>query len=700
MQLTPEIRAFLTQHAASDTTRLLLSAARYPGIDMRWAVEQIEARRQLRNKLPEWFANDNLVMGGRIPAEQCSSEQTARYKRQLVVGETLADLTGGMGVDCYYMSRGLRRAIYTERQAHLCEAARNNFVALGADNIEVREGDAFTLAIPTVDTLYLDPARRAHDGSRVYDLADCEPNVIGHHDELLRHCKRLIIKISPMADVARVLQQLAGVSEIHVVAVRNECKELLVVIDAALANENPTPTIHCIDFRAADELRFDFTLSDEQAAPISLFSADDVAAASYLYEPDVTLLKAGAFRLPCARLGVWKADVNSHLYLSGTLANNFPGRTFKIEETMTFSSKTLKTLAKAIPQANIATRNFPLSADELRRRSGIRDGGETYLFGTTLAGLGAWLMRCRKVLILLLLCAVLPTLAIARTKKKKNATRPSVESILQGVQMGAPCQWLSGSEFLYLDSALNAALQPQVTDAQYDTVCFSNTRWTFDGILSEEDWMGQQRMMLIFRSPQGRQYRFATGRLMQQMTDTTYRPALPSLCALQPIRECDRRLRGQEFYLLINDERLLTADSTLRLEKFVKVRIDSVTVGTELAPLHVWFTHPQGGGIAASVMTSLPDSRENATSAAIQKYFSANDPYLRYPNITAEVWAMIRANQVRIDMTQEEVRLALGRPQRYEHFNTKGGMIERWHYADRRLLEFIDGRLRRVAIER
>ncbi len=699
MQLSPEIRAFLTQHAASDTTRLLLSAARYPGIDMRWAVEQIEARRQLRNKLPEWFANDALIMGGRIPAEQCSSEQTARYKRQLVVGGTLADLTGGMGVDCYYMSRGLDHAIYVERQTHLCEAARNNFAALGADNIEVREGDAFASAIPDVDTLYLDPARRAHDGSRVYDLADCEPNVVIHREELLRHCKRLIVKLSPMADVARVLQQLPGVGEVHVVAVRNECKELLVVMDAALANENLTPTVHCTDFRTGDVIHFDFQWSDEEASAINLLP--EGAEARYLYEPDVTLLKAGAFRLPCERYGVWKADMNSHLYLSGAFADGFPGRTFKIEETMIFSSKTIKTLAKTLPQANIATRNFPLSADALRRRSGIRDGGVTYLFGTTLAGLGARLMRCSKVLILVLMCAMIPALATARNKKKKTEpATPNIETLLRGVQMAAPCQWLRGSEFLYLDSALNATLQPQIPDAKYDTACFRNTIWTFDGILSEEDWMGQQRMMLQFRSPQGRMYRYATGRLMKQMTDTTYRPALSSLCALDPIRECDRRLRGREFYLLINDDRLFTADSSLRLEKFVKVRIDSVTVGSELAPLHVWLTHPQGGGTTASVMTSLPESRENATSAAIQKYFSANDPYLRYPNITAEVWALIRANQVRIDMSLEEVRLALGRPQRYEHFNTKGGMIERWHYADRRLLEFIDGRLRRVAIER
>ncbi len=208
--------------------------------------------------------------------------------------------------------------------------------------------------------------------------------------------------------------------------------------------------------------------------------------------------------------------------------------------------------------------------------------------------------------------------------------------------------------------------------------------------------MGQQCMQLQFRSPQGRKYRFKTGRLMSQLNDTTYHPALTSLVALPPIEACDQRLKGRRFYLLINDERCMMADSLL-LEKFVPVTIDSVTVGTELAPLRIWFTHPQGRG---SVLTSLPGSRENATSTPVQRFFSIDDPYRKYPNITADVWALIRSNQIKIGMTLEEVRLALGRPQRFEHYDTKGGMVERWHYADRKLLEFIDGRLRRAAIER
>lgn len=703
IQITSEMRSFLSEHANDDTTRLLLSASRYPGIDVRWAVEQIEARKQLRIKLPEWYDRaGDLIFGGRVPAEQCSSEQTARYKRQLVVGHSLCDLTSGMGVDLYYMSRGLDRAIYTERQAHLCDAARHNFPVLGANNIEVREGDAFELGIPEVDTLYLDPARRASDGSRVYDLADCEPNVVALREELLRHCQRLIIKISPMADLKRVLEQMPGICEIHIVAVKNECKELLLVLDNQVGLQqsvvSQNPIIYCVDFRTNDEIRFRFHMNEELAlsqSPIHKTETSNLKNQNYLYEPDVTLLKAGAFKILELRYNVCQVDRNSHLYVSEDRVDDFPGRIFAIDDKMEFSSKVLNRLKSEIPQANIATRNFPLAVEDLRKRSGIKDGGDCYLFGTTVRNLGACLFRCHKAL-LLTLVLLLAMSSSVYARKKKNVVSPSVESLVCDVRSESPCFWTQGSRFLYLDSLLTPMLTPQMPDPSFDTLCFARSIWTFDGILSEEDWMGQQRMMLQFRSPQNRLYRFSTGRLMKQMNDTTYHPALSSLIALEPIEECNRRLRGQQLYLLINDERCLTSDSLL-LEKFVPVTIDSVTAGKEIAPLHVWFTHPQGRG---SVLTSLPGSRENATSTPLHKFFSVEDPYVAYPNISAEIWLLIRSNKLKIDMTLEEVRLSLGRPQRYEHYNTKGGMIERWHYADRKVLDFIDGRLRRVAIER
>ena len=390
---TPQIQAFIYAHQDDDPAQLMLQAARYPDMDVRFAAEQIAARKQIRTKLPEWYALSALIMGGRIPAEQCSSQQTAEYKKRLVVGDSLADMTGGMGVDLYYMSRGLQKAIYVERQSHLCEAAQHNFEALGADNIEVVEGDALSVA-PSADTIYLDPARRAQNGSRVYDLEDCEPNVVALRDELLARCRRLVVKISPMADLKRVLRQVPGISEVHVVAVKGECKELLLVLNSAdKQGADGDVKIFCVDYKNEGMTEFSFSLEEEEGT-VSLF-ADSLCR--YLYEPNVAIMKGGAFRCVGNRHELKKIEVNSHLYTSDVLHEEFPGRIFEVEEVLPFSSKCLKTLKRSIPKANITTRNFPLTADALRAKAGVKDGGDIYLFATTLKGGEPCLLRCHKV---------------------------------------------------------------------------------------------------------------------------------------------------------------------------------------------------------------------------------------------------------------------------------------------------------------
>ncbi len=391
MTFTTELREFIIQHKDDDTDSLLLSAKRYPDIDVPYAVDQIEARRRLKNKLPEWYAvSDDLIMGGRIPAEQCSSEVTAKYKRSLVLGESLCDLTGGMGVDLYYMSRGLKSAIYTERQHHLCEAAEHNFNVLGADNITIHEGDGRELPIPDVDTIYLDPARRAGDGSRVYEVSDCEPNIIEWQDELLSHCKRLVTKLSPMADIQRTVERLHNVTDIHVVAVKGECKEVLMVQSSEPSTDDIN--IHCVDFVTEGILEHHYRLNDETEASAT-YCGENVS--SYLYEPDVTLMKSHAFRHICKVYGVDKLDADVHLYTSNSLVDNFPGRRFVVEEELDFSSKMLKTIKRNIPQANITSRGFVLTADELRKRAGIKDGGSVYLFACTVMGRKV-IVKCKK----------------------------------------------------------------------------------------------------------------------------------------------------------------------------------------------------------------------------------------------------------------------------------------------------------------
>ncbi len=394
MNWTPELRDFIQEHINDDTAELLLAARKYPDIDVPFVVEQIEARRRLKGKLPEWYENKDIIMGGRVPAEQCSSELTARYKQSIVKGESLCDMTGGMGVDFWYMSEGMERAIYTERNEELCSIAKHNFQVLQTLRPEyvIRCGDGRELPIPSVDIIYLDPARRAGDGSRVYAMEDCEPNIVEWQDELLKHAKMVLVKLSPMVDLTDVLRKLKGVKELHIVGVKNECKEILVKAhafdDSACAG---CVEVHCVDFLTSGKIEYVFSLLGGME-----ISLTDGGVKRHLYEPDVTLMKAGAFGSLCARYPVWQLDVDTHLMTSDEWIPEFPGRVFEVEEMIPFSSKVLKRLKKEIPHANIAVRNFVMTADELRKKTGIKDGGEVYLFGAKVKDMGQMLLKCRK----------------------------------------------------------------------------------------------------------------------------------------------------------------------------------------------------------------------------------------------------------------------------------------------------------------
>jgi len=404
---TNEIKQFIADHLTDDMARLLLSAHRYPGIDVPFAVEQIEARRRLRTKLPEWYAEADLIMGGRIPAEQCSSETTARFKRQIMLEDarSLCDMTGGMGVDFWYMSRNLDFAVYTERQPQLCEAARHNFDVLSSKEaspvtrIIVREGLSTELPIPDVDVIYLDPARRSNDGSRIYEISDCEPDVVAWQDELLSHCRQLITKVSPMADIKRTISRLKSVTGVYVLSVKGECKELLVVQQpgASASHGRVKYKIDCLDFFADRTIEFKFSHDEDPETAIR----DAVRLASslgaYFYEPDVSVMKAQAFDALLSEYDVQMLDVDCHYFTSSQMISDFPGRIFAIDEQLEFSSRSLKKLRSRIPQANIAVRDFPLASEEFRRRTGIRDGGEVYLFGASLHSVGPILIRCHKI---------------------------------------------------------------------------------------------------------------------------------------------------------------------------------------------------------------------------------------------------------------------------------------------------------------
>jgi hypothetical protein len=393
MQLSDSLQAFIQAHAGDDLPGLLLSAARYPAVDVPFAVKQIAARRQIREKLPAWYRDGRLVFPSKTAAEQCSSEQTARYKLRLLDGERhLCDLTGGLGIDAYYFAQKAERVTYVECSRTCFEAAMYNFSLLQAGNIgglPARAEEAWA-SVADVDVFYLDPSRR-REGMRLFALRDCEPDLTKLLPQLLSKAPKVIAKLSPMLDIRHTLALLPGATAVHVVSVRNECRELLFVWQREA--DAPEPDIHCVNYTAdGTEQVFRFSPAEEQGciAPV----CGQVGA--YLYEPNASILKAGACKLTAVRTDTCKLHLHSHLYTSDTLIAGFPGRAFRVREVIPFHGKTCRTIARHIPQANISIRNFPLTVCELRRRTRITEGGNDYLFATTLAGHEKVLICCRK----------------------------------------------------------------------------------------------------------------------------------------------------------------------------------------------------------------------------------------------------------------------------------------------------------------
>ena len=393
MQLTAGLKQFIRAHLTDNTDKLLLAASRFPGIDIRFAIDQIIARRQIQHKLPFWYEQDELIYPSRLSTEQCSSEQTALYKQQLLRGNTVCDLTGGLGIDTFYFAQKAGNVIYVERFPEYCTAAQHNFKVLNTSNIHIIHSDACDI-IQTLqaDTFYLDPARRGNGNKRLFALTDCEPDILQLKPLLLERARRVIVKISPMADPEETLRLLPETREIHILAVRNECKELLFILEGTTPSVQPVK-IYAVNLGGTTaEPPFIFTPDEEKEAPLQVCQT----LQNYLYEPHAALLKSGAFKLIATRLNLFKLHRHRHLYTSESLCQDFPGRIFTIEETYEFSGKLLKQLYRQIPKANLTTRNFPLTVAELRKRSNIKEGGDIYLFATTLYSGQRVLIRTHK----------------------------------------------------------------------------------------------------------------------------------------------------------------------------------------------------------------------------------------------------------------------------------------------------------------
>ena len=384
-----DTKQFIADHLHDDVRELALKHSNAK-VDMTLALRQIEARQLLQKKVPSWSDNPDLLFPAHLSIEQCSSEATALYKASLMLSTTFADLTGGLGVDCYYISRNFQHTDYVERDPELCLLAQHNLATLHATDIAVHNesSESFLKHCEPLDLIFLDPARRDSHGRKTVSIADCTPNVIELQELLLRKARRVMVKLSPMLDISLALKELHHVKEIHVVAVANECKELLFIMEPGDDNEL---YYTCVNLQSNQE-PVHFTQEEERLATLQLTKE----VARYLYEPNVAVMKGGCFRLLSHRYGLYKLHRNSHLYTSDHLVPDFPGRIFEVEDWTVFGKKA-KTMLAGIEKASIAVRNFPLGVAELRKSLKLGDGDQVYLFATTLSDNRKVIIKTHKV---------------------------------------------------------------------------------------------------------------------------------------------------------------------------------------------------------------------------------------------------------------------------------------------------------------
>lgn len=410
LQPTPEECGFIRQHAGDDVLKLALKLSGRRNLDAERVIRQIKGLQVVAKKVPSWalFADD-LLFPHLLSLEQCSSEITARYKAGLVQAlpfqpiRCMADLTGGLGVDSWFFSRGLERADYVERQPALCAAAYHNFNAMGGGNVCVHEADSldYLATMEPVDLLYLDPARRSSVGSKVVMLSDCEPDVVAIRSLLLEKARYVLIKASPMLDITQALKQLPEARSVHVVSSDNECKELLFL----LSSEQPTSDIElvCVNLKPSHPYERDSISIKRIPSPLKgchPFNGDGILFAdrvgAYLYEPNASLMKAGVFDYVSNRYRVAKLHPNSHLFTSDDCVANFPGRIFRVLDTLPYQRKVFRKRCPDVEKANITVRNFPDTVDAIRRTLKLSDGGDAYLFATTLWNGDKVLIRTEK----------------------------------------------------------------------------------------------------------------------------------------------------------------------------------------------------------------------------------------------------------------------------------------------------------------
>ena len=396
---------FITQNLNADIRELALRHAGRTDIDLPYALDQIAGRRTAQTKLPLWAATDGIIYPPHISMEQCSSEQTAMYKAEVaqrLIAElpvlpvlppnptTLIDLTGGFGVDFSFLAPMFDKAVYIERQSHLCDLSRHNTAALGIAQAETICGDCAQIieGISHATLIYADPARRSASGGRTFAISDCTPDVLAMRETLLDKADFTMLKLSPMLDWRKAAADMGShVGEVHIVSAGNECKELLLIMSRKFTG---IERIYCVN----DDQTFSFAPS--QTSQQSQTSQLPPTPPAYLYEPNASLMKAGCFALIAQRYACRPVSRDSHLFLSSEPIPSFPGRGFAIRAITTMNKRELKAALGGTGRANVSVRNFPMTADALRKKLKLKDGGDTYIFGTTTADSRHMLIICEK----------------------------------------------------------------------------------------------------------------------------------------------------------------------------------------------------------------------------------------------------------------------------------------------------------------
>lgn len=401
---------FINENRCQDVKRLALSHIPQ-GVDLQYALIQIAGYQIAAQKLPRWAACDGIIYPKHLSLEQCTSQSVSQFKASLVTElfaqgpDRYADLTGGFGVDCLFISEAIRRlnpqatCWYNEMSPDLCQIARSNFPALGLAGIDISEGTAEEFIskhrTERFDLIYLDPARRDAKGGKVVSIRDCQPDVSVLQDDLLDMSRYVVVKLSPMLDLTRLLSELKSVISVTVISLDGECKELLVTMSNNHAGDSEIGSVN-IDSKNGPGAIIKATLSKELSLPIKT-AAGAIAPSTYLHEPYACHMKSGLFRTLQHRYGVQQLDVNTHLFWSETPSADFPGRTFRINVAIPADRHSLKQFFSHTPQANIAVRNFPMTVAEIRQRYKVRDGGNHYVFLTSAQEVGRILLDCERL---------------------------------------------------------------------------------------------------------------------------------------------------------------------------------------------------------------------------------------------------------------------------------------------------------------